>query len=599
MSATTSSQSGRVTWRPLAALLLGAALIAAVALPGVPARADTVYLEGGGRVRGEIVSETSTTVTVKTPTGGTHVIQRDEIAKIERDRNPEQDFEERAKKLSATDADGWFELGKLAASKGLKEKAEVAWKRAIGIDSDHAGARDALGHRKYKGRWLDAAGYKKAVENLVEWNGQWVPADDKEKYEQGFTKNDKGEWVRKEDLERQEAERKASEERERRPKPAPEKPAAEEKPEAKPLRPQPPAGEPKPKAEPVDPADDAWYDDHTTVMTWEAAQATPYESQFYKIYTNLKPEFAKKYGAMMDVYNKMGFQRVFNAAENLKNGFPKGKIYIYPSHEAFKSGEGMGDGVGGYYQPGQNRVVCYHGRFGMSGTTRTVLAHEGTHQFEDFVIPGKMWNAPVWIIEGFAVFFESAIYDAKTNKVKIGNIPRDRLMNLKQGIARNDYIRLPELIRTSQPAFTGYHYAHAWSLIYFMIYGGKTDKQRKINQKVFSDLFFLARTKQVTPEDCEALWGGADKFAKWEEEWKQWLIDLPYDWDPKDGLSDAKKDKDAGKDAKKDGGAKDGDGKRGGPTETPDPGKGGPAPEAPEPPSTPAPPTPPSGDDDE
>jgi hypothetical protein len=586
MCATTAERAPRGR-RGFAALAAALALAALAALVPALVRADTVFLEGGGRVRGEIVSETPTTVTVRTSAGSLHVIKRDEIAKIERDRNPGQEYAERARRLSETDASGWYELGRFALEKGLKEEGLAAFRKTIAIDPDHPGAREALGHRKYKGRWLDEAGYKKAVEGLVEWSGQWVTPAEKEMFEQGFTRNEKGEWVRKEDLERQEEERKVAEAR---PKPAkqPAGGASEpptEKPEARPLRPR-PAPEAPPKAAPVDPEDDAWYDDHTTVMSWDDAQKTPHESQFYRIYTNIKPEYAKRYGQMMDTYNKMGFQRVFNAAENLKHGFPKGKIYIYPSHDAFKSGEGMGDGVGGYYQPGQNRVVCYHGRFGMTGTTRTVLTHEGTHQFEDFVIPGKMWNAPVWIIEGFAVFFESAIYDQKANKVKIGNIPRDRLMNLKQGISSGNYIKLPELIRTPQPAFTGFHYAHAWSLIYFMIYGGRTEYQRKTNQKVFSDLFFLARTKKVTPEDVEALWGngdpvkGKENFARWEEEWKKWLLDLPYDWDPKDGLA-RKDDKDRdGKDGKKGGAEAGGKGEKdgeaaGGATETPDPGEGG------------------------
>ena len=584
----------------LALLALAVTLFAASA-----ARADCVYLEGGGRVRGEIISETPSQVVVKTPTGSTHVIKRDEIARIERDRNPEQEYTERSRKISDGDAAGWYELGKWAASKGLKDKADAAYRRAIAYDADHAGAREALGHRKYKGKWYDEVGYKKAVENLVEWRGQWVTPDEREKLEQGFTRNDRGEWVRPEDLARQEAERKAAEERARHPKPP-------GKPEEKPEKPAPPAGgetTERPGSKPtggapsggavvggkkvkeVEPEDDAWYDDHGTVGTWEEALKAPYESKFYKIYSNIKPEYKKRYGLMMDVYSGMGFQKVF--APFIKGGIPKGAIYIYPSQDEFKQHEGMGDGVGGFYQPGQNCVKCYHGRFGQTGTTRTVLVHEGTHQFEDFVIPGKMWNAPIWIIEGFAVFFESAHFSQKEAKVKIGFIPHDRLQNLKMGIAANRYIHLPELIRTDQPAFTGYHYAHAWSLIYFIIYSGKTDAQRKKRQKIFTDLFFLAQTKRVTPEDVEALWGGKEKFAAWEDEWKQWLLDLPYDWDPKEGLESGEQRKDPNAPApRKPGGdaGKKGDGG----TETPDPTGGDEG--KPAPPAPPAPPPPPGGD---
>lgn len=518
-----------------AALCAGLALFAAGA-----ARADVVYLEGGNKIQGEIIEETPLHVIVRKPSGLTLTIRKEEIAKIERDRNPAQEFEARMKALPTGDANGFYELGKWAVSKVLKEKSEQAFNRAIAIDPDHAGAREALGHRKYNGRWYDAAGYKRAVEGLVEWRGQWVTPADRDLLEQGFVKNEKGEWVRKEDLERQELDRKEAAERERarlaqnpkeheKEKPVVENPGKTE-PRAAPASSTPPA---KGKTIEIEPEDTSWYDDHATVTTWDEAKLKPYESRFYMIFSNLKPEYVKRYGLMMDVYS-MKYRRVFDAEHNIRGQIPKGKIYIYADQASFMAGEHVSEGVGGFYQPGQNRVVCYHGRFGPTGTTRTVLTHEATHQFEDFVLPGKMWNAPIWIIEGFAVFFESAHWNGK--EVNIGHIPRDRLMNLKQGIAANQYIHLPELIRTEHAAFTGYHYAHAWSLIYYMLYGGKTKKIREHNQEVLAKLFFLAKAKgmPVTPEDVEAVWGGKEKFAAWEEEWKQWLIDLPYDFDPKD-----------------------------------------------------------------
>ncbi len=542
---------------------LGAAtLAAALALtlgPGA-ARADVVHLEGGGKIRGTIIEETPTQVIVRTAAGSTHVVRRNEIARIERDLNVEEEFKRRWKALGEGDANGFYELGKWAREKRLLEQAESAFKKAIAIDPEHAGAREALGHRKHEGRWYDEAGYKKAVEGLVEWNGRWVTPQERDLLEQGFVKNEKGEWVRKEDLARQELERKAQEERARAagtPKKessgsggggagAASAAAERRDPAAGSGRPASPSSKSK-KVE-LEPEDESWYDDHTTVMTWQEACQRPYESNDYLIYTNIKPEYAKRYARMMDVYAQK-FRKVFNTAENVRGAqhgrlSVKGKIYIYPDQRSFMAGEGVGEGVGGFYMPGANKVVCYHGRFGQTGTTRTVLVHEATHQYEDLVLARKMYNAPIWIIEGLAVFFESAFWDGKT--VNIGYVPQDRLAALKQGISSGQYIPLPELIRTPHHAFSGFHYAHAWSVIYYMLYGGKTEKIRKHNQKIFSDLFFLAKMRgtPVTPEDVEALWGGAEKFAAWEAEWKQWVLDLPFDFDPKD--PDASRGRDDG-----------------------------------------------------
>ncbi len=512
-----------------------ALFVLALAIALAPlAEADVVHLEAGGKIRGEIVEETATHVIVRTAYGSTHTIRRDEIAKIEREQDPDAEFERRFKAVPAGDAQGFFELGRFAQGKNLSARAKQAFTKAIEVDPEHAEARAALGHRKHRGRWYDEASYKKAVEGLVEWNGQWVTPAEKELLEQGFVRDDKGQWVRAEDLARQESGRGSSTAAPQ-PKPLPsvEKQPKAPEPKADPKAPA-PATPAKPK--PAAPAeDDSWYDDHETAMAWEEATRPEkaYESRFYKIYTNLKPEYGRRYAEMMDQY-AIQFQKVF---KNFlpKGGFGKSEIWIYPSQEAFQQGEQMGQGVGGYYSSGNRRVVCYHGRFGPTGTTRTVLAHEGTHQFEHIVLPAGFLNAPIWIIEGFAVFFESAIWDAKAKKVLIGSIPRDRLSNLKQGIKANQYIGLADLIRTPQPAFTGYHYAHAWSMVYYLIYSQPPgSKKREQYRKVFEHLFFLARTKRVSAEDVEEVWGGKEKFLAFEEEWKQWVLDLPYDFDPSD-----------------------------------------------------------------
>lgn len=541
-------------------ILLAALLI--VPWLTVSAIADVIYLEAGGRIEGQIVEETDAQVVVQTPSGARQVIARDEILRIDKAAVPAAEFERRFAAIAATDVDAgqqFYELGKWAAGKGTRELASRAYRRAIEVDPDNRLAHEALGHRKHRGRWYDTDGYKKAVEGLVRWKDKWVTPSEREFYEAGFTKNDQGEWVRPEDLARQEPVR-------------PKKPTSIPKPEVKPI-PEPGGKQtPKPEVKPEVVEDTSWYDDHTTVGTWDDALRKPVESKYYKIYSNIKPEYIARYAKMLDTYSSRGFQKVFDAKKNLPRGFPKGDIYIHASQQAFMGATGMGQSVGGFYQPGQRKVVAYHGRFGSTGTTRTVIIHECTHQFEDYVLPGKMWNAPVWIIEGFAVFFESARYVADKDTVIIGHVPRDRLANLKSGLRSNTLIPLADLIRTPQPAFTGYHYAHAWGLIYYMIYGGSEAKrvrcthqggcknQRRHNQRIFADLFFLARERRVTPEDLETLFGGREAFAKFEQAWKDWIGVIPYDFDPeKQSFDDIKGGSDSSKPGQ--GGGSSGDGK--------------------------------------
>ena len=134
-------------------------------------------------------------------------------------------------------------------------------------------------------------------------------------------------------------------------------------------------------------------------------------------------------------------------------------------------------------------------------------------------------------MEGLAVLFESAYYDGK--EVVIGLVPRDRLQSLKRGLASNTLIPLTQLIRTPQQSFTAYHYAHAWGLIYMILYYGESKTVRQRCQKWFSDLFSAAKTGRVTAETVEERIGGREKFLELEQRWKDWIRDLPYDYDPR------------------------------------------------------------------
>ena len=104
---------------------------------------------------------------------------------------------------------------------------------------------------------------------------------------------------------------------------------------------------------------------------------------------------------------------------------------------------------------------------------------------------------------------------------------------MSSGLASGSLIPLKTLIRTPQPRFTGYHYAHAWSMIYMVLYYGKSPKVRKRCQRWFSDLFAAALEGPVSPRDVEESMGGKAAMKEFESTWKEWLKELPYDYDPK------------------------------------------------------------------
>jgi hypothetical protein len=65
-----------------------------------------------------------------------------------------------------------------------------------------------------------------------------------------------------------------------------------------------------------------------------------------------------------------------------------------------------------------------------------------------------------------------------------------------------------------------------------MLYYHHDPKLMKRNLKLFDDLFTKSRAQRVTAEDVEALLGGKDGVTRFEDEWKKWIAELPYDFDP-------------------------------------------------------------------
>ena len=390
------------------------------------------------------------------------------------------ELERRLAALSASPSpEGYYELALWARDRGFAAESRGFLATTVSLDGFHEGARSALGHRKHEGRWYSDDEFKSQVLGLV--------------------KDSEGRWVKKPSA----------------------KPAVAVVPKKKIIDvPLPP---PSPFQE-----DTKWYQDpESKDCDWD--EAKDYKTKYYLIKTNLKPAYAKKYGRMMDKY----FKRFLSVFKNFlpEKAYERSEIYIHASKEEFHAKNPQAPKTaGGFYQPATKRVVAFHGMFTKTMTTRDVLAHEGTHQFEDIVLQGKFWNCPIWIIEGLAVFFESAYFNG--TEVRIGLVPRERLWSLKRGIANKSLIPLRTLLRTPQRQFGGYHYAHAWSLIYMVIYGDKSKKERAKKQKWFGELFIAALKGKVSPEQVELKIGGAKAFDELEEAWKDYIKELPYDFKP-------------------------------------------------------------------
>jgi hypothetical protein len=169
-------------------------VIAAVLLAGA-AVADEVFLKGGGRLSGRIVSRTEATIEVDVGAGRIGV-PASSVLRIEEGRSPLHEYEERAGRIAAGDADGWIALAQWAEGKGLGTQAREAYHRALAASPDDPRANAALGNVRMGGRWVSEDESYRA-RGYVQYEGEWVTAAERDAMERAHAAEDERERERR------------------------------------------------------------------------------------------------------------------------------------------------------------------------------------------------------------------------------------------------------------------------------------------------------------------------------------------------------------------------------------------------------------------
>ena len=451
-------------------------------VPTMARAQDTVTKTDGAKLRGTVLLDTPEGVKIKTA-GGVIMIPREEVAKVERQKDVWHELDERRvaleKDQTATAAQ-WLALARWCQERELWVPSIDCFHEVVKRNPDDADARFELGYRKVDGKWIPESEYFSA-KGYVQHEGRWVTPQEKEKLDQGLVKVG-NEWLPPAEAEKREPGGSGAE-----PPNRPGGPAKKDAPAKGPISP----FVVKHAAPPPDKAISA--DERKAAL--EAAQkaggwACAHSSKHYDFLSNGPLDEVKKLAATMDQMCDE-YRRIFAYKPEITRPFP---VWLYGGQQEFMQHTGHGPGVGGFYDG--ERIVGFHGRLG-SLTTETVLFHEGTHQFQGLVFGQNMWRAKIWFIEGLAVFFESSSVDKKGLQQQI---PRERLLQVKRAIQANQYVHLADLIRMEQREFGALHYAHAWSLIYFLCNGTKGGLERfkkyfegvkdgKEGVKLFEELF--------------------------------------------------------------------------------------------------------------
>ncbi len=461
-----------------------------------------VVLKSGDEVIGELIEETDEKISVKSAFGVTS-IEMDKVESVIRGEEVDRrELAQRRKRaLRRGSASGWYSLGKWATERGLIDEAKEAFETALGIAPDHEPSKIALGWGKVDGQWKDpveagkliADGWTREGERLVAPVGGALKPKPKPK-PPVIEPDDPG-TTRSPRTPDSVAKRLSPEERIRREKELERRRDAREKFE-----------ENKRKE----------YEG----VSW--SNRSVIKSRNWIIECNSTPEVARTYQWIMEaLHNTLG--KIFKSPD-MRSQRPV--VKIYRSHEEFMLKTGMGGGVGGFYNPGSQNVTAYHGTFGLTGTTFTVLAHEGTHAFQGKKL-ARMANYPNWFIEGMAVYFgDGSKLDYKKKKLVTGLIPRDRLFHIQDKIKGGTHTELSKLGGLPRNRFGGTHYADSWAVMHYLING----PQKKRGQKFLVEYWLMGEKRRVGQRQFNDL---AKKYFssidEMETEWQQYVLDLKPD----------------------------------------------------------------------
>jgi hypothetical protein len=155
-----------------------ATFLLALAVMAAPrtARSDEIFLKSGGRLSGRVVSRSATTVEVDVGAGRI-AVPASSVARIEEGRSALQEYEERAARIPAADAEAWIALGDWASARGLSTQAREANSRALAVAPNDPRANAAVGNVQVAGAWVsEEEGYR--AKGYVQFEGEWMtPAE--------------------------------------------------------------------------------------------------------------------------------------------------------------------------------------------------------------------------------------------------------------------------------------------------------------------------------------------------------------------------------------------------------------------------------------
>ncbi len=430
-------------------------------------------------VSGTLVEDGKERVAIQTG-DATRTFQKSDIERIVLKKPVEEEFKERVARCKT--ADEFVALAKWCGQPDVKLPRERGrcLDEAIKLSPDHAAARTELGQVKVDGQWVDEEEHKRKLGYVEGPDGKLYPPDEAKRLWDADA-------IQK----------------------------AEKSGQAKGLT----------KRLKQDEG-----------IPWAVAKVL--RDKNYILKCNAGDESSKRYLQVLNSLNRR-YSELFKEFTPFYTG--PGNVFIFRNREEFFDFTMNQRGTGGFFRFDDRSVRAYHGSFGPTGSTDMVLAHEATHQFQHRIMK-EMRFVPNWLIEGMAVYFGDGSKISPSN-VEVGMIPRDRFTTLREEIDSNRYLKLAKLLTLPPGRIEAYHCG--WGIIFWCLQGNNPKYKfghKGEGKKVWDQYLRHVALELNKPTSFKYLEEEAKFFTdlllketkatsieKWEEGYKQFILNLPLE----------------------------------------------------------------------
>jgi len=248
-------------------------------------------------------------------------------------------------------------------------------------------------------------------------------------------------------------------------------------------------------------------------LPWDKAHVE--QTEHYTVRCNSTREITKRYAELLEklfvLYNE--------TFPSLATKEMKWEAWVYSTRSEFQQRHpNRREYTAGFYWPGDRRIYTYHGLFGVSGSTFTILAHEGTHAFQDLFLK-SYYGTPAWVREGMAVLFEGIEVGGK-GELSLKDPPRDRLLQVKLELKEKKGMKLADVAGDEAKDFSRRSYAYAGLFVWWL---AKTDAKHRA---ALDELLQALRERAYEKGELDKLLQkhlGKD-LASAEKDWQAWVL---------------------------------------------------------------------------